>query len=44
MLRDSLPDDCESALGGLPGRDVGGDGEAGVVVFELEDHALAATR
>ena len=42
VLRDALLHDCERALGGLTGCDVGGDGEAGVIVFELEDHTLAA--
>ena len=43
MLRDALANDGQSALGGLSGRDVGSDGEAGMVVLELEDHALATT-
>lgn len=40
MRGDALLHHGESTLGGLTGRDIGGDGEAGVVVLELEDHTL----
>jgi len=40
---DSLRDDVDRRIGGLTSGDVGCDSEAGVVVDELEDHALATT-
>ena len=39
---DGLVEDRDRGLGGLTPRDVGGDRVAGVVVDELEDHALAS--
>jgi len=38
-----LVEDRDRVLGGLTGCDMGGDRVAGVVVDELEDHALAST-
>lgn len=43
MLRDALANDGEGTLGGLTRGNVGRDSEAGVVVFELEDHTLPTT-
>ncbi len=41
---DALVDHRDRCLSGLAERDVGGDREPGVIVDELEDHALATAR